>query len=92
MGNNRSVISAIGMSLFERVLAEEKLPEVFAAFGEMEQYYPQDPFWHLAFLSVDPTKQGKGHGAHLMEEALEKVDTAGQYAYLESTNPRNLSL
>lgn len=78
--------------LFEKVLAAEKLSLVLAAFGEMEQYYPQDPFWHLAFLSVDPTKQGKGHGARLMEQALEEVDAAGQYAYLESTNPRNLSL
>jgi ribosomal protein S18 acetylase RimI-like enzyme len=43
-------------------------------------------------IGVDPAHQGKGHGDALMRHALEQCDRDGLPAYLESTNPRNLSL
>ena len=54
----------------------------------------------LAF-STDPVsrygypngaKQGQGNGAALLEQVLAIVDKANAVAYLESSNPKNMSL
>jgi GNAT superfamily N-acetyltransferase len=41
---------------------------------------------------VDPAHRGKGYGTALLGFALEQCDRDGVPAYLESTNPRNMSL
>jgi ribosomal protein S18 acetylase RimI-like enzyme len=41
---------------------------------------------------VDPAQQGRGHGDALMWYALERFDREKLPTYLESTNPRNISL
>ena len=41
---------------------------------------------------ADPAATGQGLGATLMKHALTIVDEAGLPAYLESSNPRNISL
>jgi ribosomal protein S18 acetylase RimI-like enzyme len=46
----------------------------------------------LPFIAVDPAYQGKGHGEALMAYALARCDRDKLPAYLESTNPRNVSL
>jgi ribosomal protein S18 acetylase RimI-like enzyme len=61
-------------------------------FEKMGEYHPTDPHWYLPLIAVDPAVQGKGHGAALMRAALERCDRDGQMAYLESSNPRNISL
>lgn len=48
--------------------------------------------WYLPLIGVDPLHQGRGIGARLMVEALRLVDADGAPAYLESSNPRNVSL
>ncbi|WOJ96599.1 GNAT family N-acetyltransferase [Congregibacter brevis] len=60
--------------------------------GEMEKYHPKDDCWYLAVLGVDHAYQGRGHGAQLMKHVLAKVDDLGAKAYLESSNPLNMSL
>jgi len=61
-------------------------------FEEMAASVPETPHWHLAFIGVDPLAHGRGVGGALLEHALERVDTDGGHAYLESTNPRNITL
>ena len=58
----------------------------------MYSHHPAEPHWYLNFIGVDVAKQGEGLGAALMKHALKIVDEAGIVAYLESSNPRNLSL
>ncbi len=58
----------------------------------MDSHHPVEPHWYLNFVGVDSSKQGEGLGAALMKHALKIVDEAGIVAYLESSNPRNLSL
>jgi ribosomal protein S18 acetylase RimI-like enzyme len=53
---------------------------------------PAEPHWHLAFIGVDPSAQGRGIGAALLHHVLPLVDAQGSQAYLESTNPRNITL
>lgn len=65
------------------------------AVGVMEQmgaFHPQEPHWYLAILGVDAARQGQGLGAQLMRDALARCDEEGLIAYLESSNPANVSL
>jgi GNAT superfamily N-acetyltransferase len=63
-----------------------------AIFEQMAQYHPDEPHWYLPLIGVDPAHQGKGHGDALMTYALQRCDREKLPAYLESTNPRNISL
>ena len=58
----------------------------------MAKYHPHEPHWYLPLIGVDPAHQGKGHGDALMSYALDRCDRERVPAYLESTNPRNISL
>jgi ribosomal protein S18 acetylase RimI-like enzyme len=66
--------------------------EVAGIFELMAKYHPTEPHWYLPLIGVDPMYQGKGHGDALMTYALERCDRDHLPAYLESTNPRNISL
>lgn len=79
-------------AFFQQVVPEEDLDDVFSVFGAMEEYHPEGECWYLPVIGVDPTHQGMGMGAALMKHALQIIDEAGQPAYLESSNPRNISL
>lgn len=61
-------------------------------FEQMEKFHPTQPHWYLPMIGVDPANQGAGVGSALMTEALKAVDRDGLVAYLESSNPRNISL
>jgi ribosomal protein S18 acetylase RimI-like enzyme len=66
--------------------------DVAATFSQMAKYHPDEPHWYLPMIGVDPAYQGRGHGDALMRRALERCDRDQVAAYLESTNPRNISL
>jgi GNAT superfamily N-acetyltransferase len=63
-----------------------------AIFQQMGQYHPSGPHWYLPLIGVDPAHQGQGLGDALMAHALAQADRDRLPAYLESTNPRNISL
>lgn len=79
-------------AIMQASVAEEIIEEVFAVFEAMESYHPKEPCWYLPLIAVDPFYQGKGLGSHLMKHALKRVDEDGLPAYLESSNPQNISL
>jgi len=66
--------------------------EMDGFFEQMAQNHPTGPHWYLPVIGVDPPKQGQGIGSKLMRQALERCDRDGLPAYLESSNPRNISL
>ena len=81
---------------FRQILKEiakpERVDEVSSVLDEMQSYHPVEPCWYLPLIGVDPCHQGRGLGAALMKYALDKVDAEGLPAYLESSNPANITL
>jgi GNAT superfamily N-acetyltransferase len=68
---------------------KEDMPRIFE---QMQKFHPTEPHWYLPMIGVDPAHQGAGIGSALMSEALKAVDRDGLIAYLESSNPKNVSL
>jgi len=60
--------------------------------GMAEYHERAGDCWYLPLIAVDPIHQGRGVGARLMVEVLRRIDAEGAAAYLESSNPRNVSL
>jgi len=73
-------------------IPEERQADVFSLFEQMGSFHPEEPHWYLPMIGVDTHKQGSGIGRALMKHAVERCDNDGLPAYLESSNPRNISL
>ena len=58
----------------------------------MAEHHPHQPHWYLPLIAADPNWIGQGLGTLLMKHALRRCDEDGIAAYLESSNPRNISL
>jgi ribosomal protein S18 acetylase RimI-like enzyme len=67
--------------------AKKDGPEVFE---KMSGYHPNEPHWYLPLLGVDPLHHGKGLGSALMQHAIVTFDLDHKFAYLESSNPKNI--
>lgn len=78
--------------VFRETAKPEHLDDLLATFEEMDKCHPEEPHWHLAIIGVEPNAQGTGLGGALMRHALARCDEEGALAYLESSNPRNISL
>lgn len=61
-----------------------------ALLSRMEKVHPREPHWYLAILGTDPQHQGKGIGGALLGPVLERCDTEGMPAYLESSKEANV--
>lgn len=60
--------------------------------AQIARHHPTTPHWYLWMLGADPRRQGQGLGAALLKHTLRRCDAEGAVAYLESSNPRNVSL
>jgi GNAT superfamily N-acetyltransferase len=68
------------------------LDDLLGTFDEMERFHPEEPHWYLPLVGVEPNAQGTGIGGALMRHAAARCDQEGALAYLESSNPRNITL
>ncbi|RXF73025.1 GNAT family N-acetyltransferase [Hansschlegelia zhihuaiae] len=79
-------------AIFEEAVGVELKNDVYAVLEQMEQNHPAEPCWYLPMIGVDPRRQGQGLGSVLLRHALDRCDRDGLPAYLESSNPANVSL
>ena len=79
-------------ALFEDKFSGPKLEDVRSLFEQMDKFHPDEPCWHLTFIAGDSAQQGKGYGSALLKHTLEDCALDKNLAYLESTNPANVSL
>ena len=78
-------------------IAEHVREDIHADLGyvleSMGNYRAQnEPCWYLSVLGVDPAFQRQGLGSVMMKHVTRIVDELGLPAYLESSNPDNISL
>jgi GNAT superfamily N-acetyltransferase len=78
--------------VMQSTMSESQLPDGAAVFEQMTKYHLHEPHWYLPLIGVDLAYQGRGHGDALMAYVLARCDRERLPAYLESTNPRNVSL
>ena len=72
-------------------IPKDRIEEAFKIFEEIDDSRVHDA-WYLEYLAVDPSKQGLGLGSLILKESLKVIDGLGEAAYLESSNPKNMSL
>ncbi|MEO9224368.1 MAG: GNAT family N-acetyltransferase [Acidimicrobiales bacterium] len=66
------------------------VPRALSVLNRMQKVHPDEPHWYLAILGTEPAHQGKGVGSALMAPVLERCDTEGIPAYLESSKEVNI--
>jgi ribosomal protein S18 acetylase RimI-like enzyme len=79
-------------AIMEETLRPEISKDIATIMNGMAEYHPHEPHWYLPFIATDPIWRGQGLGALLMKHVLRRCDEEGIAAYLESSNPRNISL
>lgn len=78
--------------VFRDTAEVERLDDLLGTFEKMDQCHPEEPHWYLPLVGVEPNAQGSGIGGALMRHAVARCDQDRALAYLESSNPRNISL
>lgn len=76
----------------ENTVPENRQAGLWEVAEKLEQYRPDEPHWTLRLIGVDPMQQRKGFGTSLIRHGLDECDREQAYAYLESSNPQNISL
>jgi GNAT superfamily N-acetyltransferase len=64
---------------------------LFAAFERFEEARPSEPHYYLSLLGTHPDRSGEGWGMGLLADNLARIDAERAAAYLESSNPANVS-
>jgi ribosomal protein S18 acetylase RimI-like enzyme len=79
-------------ALLRETTPADKCDNALRALEKMDSFHPKEEHWYLPLIGVDPFARGRGLGATLMRHAVARCDQEGISAYLDSTNPRNISL
>jgi ribosomal protein S18 acetylase RimI-like enzyme len=67
-----------------------RLAAASVTYGALQRVHPERPHWYLSGIGTDPPAQCTGVGSELMRSRLVRCDAAGEPAYLESSNERNV--
>lgn len=79
-------------AMIRETVAEHLQVDLFKVLEQMGAAHPKESHWYLWMIGTDPTRQSRGYGSALLRYALASCDRDKKLAYLESSNPRNLSL
>ena len=79
-----TLLFVTGLARFSRLVALR---------ADMDKHHPMDrPHAYLWFLGVTPAAQGHGVGSRLLKVGTDRLDAAGEPAYLETQTERNIAL
>jgi ribosomal protein S18 acetylase RimI-like enzyme len=78
--------------LFRDTAEPLHLDDLLGTFEKMAEWHPEEPHWYLPIIGVEPNAQGRGLGGALLRHAVARCDRENLIAYLESSNPRNITL
>jgi GNAT superfamily N-acetyltransferase len=67
-----------------------KAPRMIGAFNAIEKVHPKEEHYYLEALGTRQDMQSKGVGSAVIRHMLDRCDTEGVPAYLESSNVRNV--
>jgi GNAT superfamily N-acetyltransferase len=70
-----------------QLLYPNRLHALLQGIHALEAHHPPQPHWYLAFVGVEPDKQGRGVGAQLLAPVLDEADRMAQLCYLETPFP-----
>ena len=70
----------------------EEVERLSVLSGIMTEGHPHERHWYLNVVSTLPSRQGQGLGSAVLAPVLDDADDNGWPCYLESSNPRNVSL
>lgn len=65
-------------------------PRMVGAFSAVEKVHPETEHYFLEAIGTRADRQSKGVGTAVITPMLERCDTEGMPAYLESSNPQNV--
>jgi GNAT superfamily N-acetyltransferase len=74
------------------LFSDEEIERLIILGGLMAEGHPHERHWYLNVVSTLPSRQGQGLGSTVLEPVLDDADDNGWPCYLESSNPRNISL
>ncbi len=83
-----NAVVAAGISLLGQDWISDRLANL-RVLGEVK---PKDRHWYLSFVGTRPESRGKGLASTLIESVTNICDQEKIPAYLESSNPDNVSL
>jgi GNAT superfamily N-acetyltransferase len=73
-------------------LLGDRAATVLEGLMRFESAHPRDePHYYLGFVATHDDHRGQGIGEHLLAQNLELIDAEHMPAYLESSNPDNLT-
>jgi ribosomal protein S18 acetylase RimI-like enzyme len=78
------------ISLLQSTGSDEAKKDGPEVFEKMSRYHPNEPHWYLPLLGIDPLHHSKGLGSALMQHAIVTCDLDNKFAYLESSNQKNI--
>jgi len=68
-----------------------RFPRFLRLVTATEARYPRFPHYYLGAIGAADAARGTGVGSTLLRATLDECDATGSPAYLESSNPRNLT-
>jgi ribosomal protein S18 acetylase RimI-like enzyme len=78
------------IAIMREHLGDAGADRVVSLLGRFDAAHPRaEPHHYLSLLGTHPDHRGAGHGMRLLADNLERIDSEGMPAYLESTNPAN---
>lgn len=67
-----------------------RTPRMIGAFNAVEKVHPETEHYFLEAIGTRADEQGNGVGSAVIARMLDRCDTEGMPAYLESSNPQNV--